>query len=456
MTNSVAVSGTLSKFTYRAELNNRYVSGLSAVSAPEGAPRFEEDVFNRYNVRADLGYQISDRVKIRRFFGLDHFTTGFDDFSFTDADNRAISDQIRTGGNFEWKYNKGKVVVNDVYTRIEREFESSFPSRSDARTYNFDAYINHRFSNRFNVVLGVNGNFSNFNSFSIPFGETEFAQDVDSETAKFDIIDPYVNVVFISEFGLQLNAGARLNNHSNYGTHLVYHVNPSYGFDLGSTNVKVLASYSTAYITPSLFQLFSPSFGNTELEPEENTTLEGGVEVSSGSDFRVSVVYFNRDESNFVDFVTVDPDLFISQYQNIGEDFTASGIEVEVSKTFAKNWQFAGNYTYTRPEERFALRIPEHKANASLSYRFGTKGNVSVSYQFNGDRDDSFFNPDTFEAETVTLESFGLLNLSGSYQLCEQVTVFANIFNLLDEEYEEIVRFQTRGRNARVGFRLNF
>jgi vitamin B12 transporter len=42
--------------------------------------------------------------------------------------------------------------------------------------------------------------------------------------------------------------------------------------------LKLLASYSTAYITPSLYQLYSPY--NLNLTPEESATVEAGFEVS--------------------------------------------------------------------------------------------------------------------------------------------------------------------------------
>jgi len=455
-TNYVAINGTLSKFFYDVSFSNRYVEGLSAISAPEGAENFEADVFNQFNGRINLGYHINKNITLSRFFAFDNFSAGFDDFSFTDADNLSRSEQIRTGGTVTWKYNKGTVTVNDSYTSIEREIESSFPSKFDAKSYTFDAYVNHRVNNQLNVVLGVNGNFSSFNSFSIPFGSSDFGQDIDDETATFDIIDPYVNVVYVSDFGFNVSAGVRLNNHSNYGSHIVYNVNPSYGFELGTANLKILASYSTAYITPSLFQLYDASFGNEELEPEENSTIEGGLELTLGSDTRISAVYFTRNEKNFVDFVTVDPDLFIFQYQNIVDEFDASGVEVEVYKKIGKHFNLSANYTNTQADDRFALRIPEHKANASLGYSPNVKTHLGISYQYNGERDDSFFNPTTFEAESVVLESYGLIDLSGSYAISSHVTVFANISNLLDEEYEELYRFQTRGRNVRGGFRLNF
>ena len=109
--------------------------------------------------------------------------------------------------------------------------------------------------------------------------ESDFEETINPEDAKFTIIDPYANMVYISDFGLNLNAGVRLNNHSEYGSHLVYSLNPSFKKDFGFGYIKGLASYSTAYITPSLYQLFEPTYGNSDLQPEENATIEVGAEI---------------------------------------------------------------------------------------------------------------------------------------------------------------------------------
>ena len=454
-TSHASVNGTLNKFFYNSSFSNRYTDGLSAIAAPEGEDLFGSDVFNRYDGRVNLGYHISENITISQFFSFDKFKSGFDNFDFTDAEFQSVSEQLKTGGHFEWKYKNGTYVFNDSYTWIEREIASGFPSKYDSNSYTFDTYLNHRFTNQLKVVVGLNGNFSSFNSFSIPFGETDFNQDVDEDTAKFNIIDPYVNAVYVSDFGLTVNAGARLNIHSVYDTHLVYNVNPSYAFDFANNTLKVLGSYSTAYITPSLFQLYDPLYGNEDLTPEENRTIEGGLEFSSEEDFRVSVLYFNREEENYVDFVTIDPDLFISQYLNIDETFTTSGVEVEVYKKFGDKVTFQANYTNTQADERFALRIPEHKLNASIGYSISKGVFVGLDYQYVSERDDNFFNPDTFMNEVVTLESYGLLNFKINGQVTQNLKLFAGVSNIFDEEYEELYRYQTRGRNIHTGFTLN-
>jgi len=455
-TNSANINGTLGSFNYAVDFGHNSSKGLSAVAAPEGEANLFEDNFDRFNTKLNLGYKISNKLSLSRFFSLDNFTAQFDDFSYTDAENLTRSEQKRTGGNLIWKYKKGRIVLNDSHSWMDREIESSFPSQFDAKSSTFDAFGSYLVNKQFTLLAGVNANFSRFNSFSIPFGSNAFAQDVDEETANFSIIDPYVNGTYISDFGLSVSAGARLNNHSDYGTHVVYNVNPSYVFSFGKSDLKILASYSTAYITPSLFQLHDPLYGNEELQPEENATVEGGFEFTMGKDLRVSAVYFNRDETNFVDFVTVDPVNFIFQYQNINTEFKASGVEIELYKKLGKNLTFAANYTNTQADENFALRIPEHKANARIGYAFGMKTQMGLSYNYTSERQDVFFNPSTFESEMGTLESFGLLNFNASHQISKNVQVFGGLTNILDEEYEELFRFQTRGRNFHLGLGLTF
>ncbi|MDC1327080.1 TonB-dependent receptor [Ulvibacter sp.] len=443
-TNYVGVNGTVHGFFYKLDLSNRFSDGLSAIAADEGDPKFQEDVFNRYNLNLNVGYHFSKQFKISRFFGIDNFKAGFDDFSYVDADNESESKQRRTGGTLQWKHKKATVTFNDSYTWIEREISASFPSKYDAEAYSFDAFANYEVTSEISTMVGLNGNFATFNSFSIPFGGRDFK------------LDPYLNLLYISKFGLNINTGLRLNMHSDYGNNVVYNINPSYNFDFKNNNLKILASYSTAYITPSLFQLYDPLYGNASLQPEENTTMEAGVEFTSANALRFSVVYFSRNETNYVDFVNVDPDLFIYQYQNTNDAFTASGIEIEASKKFAKKFTATANYTNTQADERFALRIPEHKLNASLGYQVFVTTYLGLNYQFNSERDESFFNPLTFESENTVLSSYGLLDITGSHRLSKNVQLFASMSNILNEEFEELYRYQTRGRNFRLGFTLTF
>lgn len=454
--NAVGLSGRLSDFNYQVNFSHRYSENMSAVRSPDEDMEFEDDPFSKQNVYARLGYKISDQLKFYFYGNFDKFSSSFDDaFMYADADNKLNSEQFRTGSHWEATYKNGSFIFSDSYSELKREVVSDFPGKFDSKVYAFDAYNKYVFFDKLHTVIGVNGIFSSFNSYNIPFGETEFQQTVSDEIANFDIIDPYVNVVYISGFGFNLNAGTRVNLHSEYGTNFVYSINPSYNFNLNEGQMKLLSSYSTAYITPSLYQLFDSNYGNMNLKPEESSTIEAGFEYQLDK-ITFSGVYFRRNSENFIDFVTVDPANFLYEYQNISEEFTASGVEVEFAYQISDNFDLSGNYTFTEAAERFALRIPKHKINAQLGFQLSEKTYTSLSYQYNDDRTDSYYNSESFTNELVVLESYGILDYYIGHQVNDHLKIFGGLNNLTNEKFQELYRFNTRGRNARVGLALNF
>jgi vitamin B12 transporter len=454
--NAVGLSGRLSKFNYQLNFSNRYSENMSAIKSADDNEDFDDNPFSKNNVYARMGYKINENLKFYVYGNFDKFKSSFDDsFMYADADDELKSEQYRAGSHWVATYKNGSFIFNDSYTTLKREISSDYPNKYDGKVYAFDAYNKYVFNEKIHTIFGVNGVISDFNSFSIPYGESEFQQTVSDKTAKFEIVDPYVNAVYLSGFGFNLNAGTRLNIHSEYGDHWVYNVNPSYTYHLKESYLKALTSYSTAYITPSLYQLFAPTYGNPDLKPEESSTYEAGLEFHSNK-MELSAVYFKRNSENFIDFVTVDPVNYISEYQNVSEEFSASGVEVEFRLELLKNLDFKGNYTFTEVEEKFALRIPKHKINASLGLSIAKNTFTSLSYQFNDDRTDSFSNNITFENEPIVLKSFGVLDYYISHQVNDHLKLFAGISNLTNEKYEEIYKFNTRGRNARFGLALNF
>ena len=447
--NSITLNGTLDAFNYLASFGNQFTDGLSAVE--NGS---ESDAFNSYNGLLKLGYNFSDAFNINAYGSFDKFKADFDDgFMFQDADNQSISEQYRLGVSSIFNYNKGSLTLNAAYNNIIRTIESSFPSKFYADSYVVDVFNKYNFNDKFFTVIGINAQQNEMESYLIPFGASQLEQSINPDQANFTIIDPYINAVYVSDFGLNVNAGLRVNNHSEYGSHVVYNVNPSFRKDFSFGYLKALASYSTAYITPSLYQLFEPTYGNAELEPEENETIEGGLELHIDKKATFSVVYFSRNETNFIDFVDIGN--FAFQYRNVSDSFTANGIEFTGNYNITKGLNLNANLTYTSVPDDLDLRIPELKINAKLNYKLGDATLFSLAYQFNDDRNDLVFNNATFENDTVILESYSLFDLYISHSLLNnKLMVFANLNNILNEEYQELFGYSTLGRNVSVGLNL--
>ena len=448
--NSVSFNGTLNRIDYLVGFGNTFSDGLSALSNTT-----EQDTYNAYNANIKVGYELNDDLKITFYGGIDNFKAEYDDsFSFVDADNLLTSNQQRIGLNSNYSYQKGSITFNAAINKVERDNESDFPSLFKSKSFTADVFNKYNFNNKFFTVIGVNFRSSEMDSFVVPFGEDLLTPSITSNEASFEIIDPYVNVVYNSGNGLSVNTGIRLNNHNAYGTQLVYSINPSYKKDTSYGYFKGLASYSTAYITPSLYQLFEPTYGNADLKPEENATIELGLELGINSKATVSAVYFNRRETNFIDFVDLGNWLF--QYTNVEESFTASGAELLLEYKVSDKLNALFNGTYTHLDEDLDLRIPEIKINAKLDYSLSESTQISLSYQYNDERNDAFYNSATFMTEEVVLASYSLVDLYMSHRILNNnMTIFANITNLLNADFEELYGFETRGRNVSFGFNLS-
>ncbi|NNC70939.1 MAG: TonB-dependent receptor [Flavobacteriaceae bacterium] len=434
--NNLSVNGTFKKFTYQALFGHQHTDGLSAVSAGS-----EKDVFSSTNAGIHLGYQFSKNFSIKGVAYQDRFTADYDNTfpTFADADFTSLSDQYRFGLTPKFNYTNGSIKANMSYHRIERKFQSNFPSQFSSKSWVLDIFNKYNFDDHLYAIAGLNSidNTVQFN-----------------EEKNVTSIDPYLNMVWVSDFGLNLNIGARLNNHSEYGSHFIYNLNPSYTITFNDSYLKLLGSYSTSFIAPNLSQLFGDFGPNPNLDPEENTTFETGAELKLSDKLRVSALYFNRKEVNFIDFVIIDFDTFEGEYQNIKNDFSVQGAEIELNAKINDELKLSANYTFTEKKDVVAFRLPKHKANASLNYAFTDTNFIGINYQFVGERKDNDFSQ--FPSE-ITLDSFSLIDFNFRHELLKnRLFLSASITNILNEDYTEIFGFSTRGRNLRLGLRLNF
>ncbi len=431
--NQVNVNGTLDKLTYTAGFGNQYTDGLSAVRSGS-----EKDPFSRYNANVKLGYALRENLNVSVYGVYDHFNAAYDNsFPLEDADFDSKTDQKRVGLSSAYQYGKGSLTINAAYNSVARSFISNFPNAYQADSYILDVYNRYNFNDMFYTVLG----------FNYVEGRTDFGEKKQNNRNT----DPYINAVFVSDFGLNFNAGARLNNHNTYGSNLVYNLNPSYSLDMDKGYLKFFGSYATSFITPSLTQLYGPFGANPDLNPETDRSIEGGLEYKIATGFRISGTYFDRREEDFINYVVIDQTTFESQYQNVTTNFSVRGVEAEVVTNPMDKLELRANYTFTENKDKPALRIPKHKANAMLGYNFARASYVSIRYQFTGERTDTDFET----GENVALADFSIFDLYLSQKvLDDKLNLFLGLNNVFNKDYQELVGYTTRGRNFRFGFNL--
>lgn len=454
----ISVSGDIKKVNYFAGLNSSETKGMSQIAEPTSGSDYENDPFSRQNLIAKLGFKASEKLTLNFFGNYDKikndYDSAFDNTGFNDTNaNVTTSEQIRFGVAPKYKYNKGELVLNSGFTKIKRDYSelNTFSNTLDYSVYEsrsivLDGFNKYNFSKQLFVVLGANYQFNDMKS-NTPFSTIE------NENTKFNIIDGYSTLVYNSNFGLNVNAGARLNNHSAYGNNFVYNVNPSYNFKT-SFPLKVLASYSTAYITPSLYQLFS-EYGNINLTPEKNVTIEAGFETELvNKKIKLNAVAFYRDQNNAIDFY-FDPITFDANYINVNGETKAKGVETSLNIALTSKLQLNGNYTFTQVDKALDRLIPKHKANASFGFQPTNRTFFSVDYQYFNARNDAFFDGTTFAVVTTKLGSYQLVNATAKYELIKsRLTIFGAATNIFNELFTENIGYATRGRNFKIGLNI--
>lgn len=453
-----SVNGNSQKVNYFAGFNSTETGNISQIASFDETVKYEDDRFSRQNIIAKLGFKATEKLTLDFFGNYDKLKNGydltFDNTGFNDTDiNTTTSEQFRFGFSPKFKYNKGEFVLNSGFTKIARDYSeyNSYTLATDYSVYEsrsvvIDAVNKYKVNNNLAVIVGLNYQFNDMLS-ETPYGN------IDNKATKFNIIDGYSTLVYNFDFGLNINTGARLNNHSAYGNNFVYNFNPSYNLK-SSFPLKLVASFSTAYITPSLYQLYS-EYGNANLTPEKNTTVEAGFETQLlDKKIKIDAVAFYRDQTNSFDFF-FDNNTFEAYYVNIGGTNKAKGIETEITFDITSKLRVNANYTFTQVDQVLDRLIPKHKVNAGLDFQPSPRVLFNVNYQYFDARNDAFFDGNTFGTSIVKLDSYQLINALAKYELIKnRLTVFGSVTNMLNEEFVENIGYSTRGRNFKLGINI--
>ncbi|MBD8490839.1 TonB-dependent receptor [Echinicola sp. CAU 1574] len=442
------INGKNEKLSYMVSGNYFTSEGFTSASEEQSVTPFGKDGMDRKNAMLKLGYDFSDRFHLDFVSAYDDMEADYDDNTFTDANNQQLSSQLRFGLTPSYTYAKGVIKLKSIYNQNEREFISSYPSEYKGRNLQLDLTQEHQ------IIEGLKGLWGlNLQQFSY-----EQPGDLSFDSNKFTIIDPYASLFYETNSGFNIHAGARVNTHSEYDAKFIYNVNPSYLFAVTKTiSMKVLASVSTSYVTPSLYQINSPLYGNTDLNPEESLNYEQGVSFYVGNEFTLNLVHFTRDESEPIDFVSIydeEGNYIAGQYQNTASERRVEGFEADLSWLVNQYFDMSANFAHVstdKPETFY--RIPKNKWGLAFNARPAENTQVSLKYNFTSKR--TIY--DWGYGGELDLDSYGLVDLFVQQGFLEnKLNLYGGINNLLDEEFTAIYGYTTRGRTFSLGARFQF
>ena len=102
-----------------------------------------------------------------------------------------------------------------------------------------------------------------------------------------------------------------------------------------------------------------------------------------------------------------------------------------------------------------------HTANAGVAYQITEKLGSSANIAYVGKRYDMYYGPysmvtySSYQSD-VKLPSYTLVNLGVNYQLIPNLNIYANLNNVFNKKYENVLGYGQEGRNVYVGLKGSF
>ncbi|MCX6318817.1 MAG: TonB-dependent receptor [Bacteroidetes bacterium] len=473
---NAGINGRRGNLDYNAAFSYQHSGGINEAVSNTNTTVTDKDGFTQRSVQLGFGFRPVKQLHIQPFFRYGHINGDIDQGAFTDElDYTYRQKSWQAGVRNELELGTSKLTVLYNYNAVDRSYtDDSVKSRNGFDTWSqgmykghehfADAYLHMPLSATVKLTAGLDFRASQSDQ---QYGSVGFfgpyATNYAADSLHQNQLGIYAAMNWNSKAGFNLEMGSRLNIHSEYGSNLVFNINPSY---LVHKTVKLYANISSAYRTPSLYQLFS-EYGNKDLSPEAAITGEAGVQyIARDNKATARITGFVRNVKEVIFFYS-DPVTFRSQYINQDKQ-KDHGVELEAAYTFQPGITLKTFYTYvtgeitTRKSGKDTtyfnlLRRPKSSGGLNLSWKVNKKLLVSSNLQWFGKREDAYFDNNTFSTVNVTLKSYALWDLYAEYGFGNaKWKVFADLRNVADAKYTEISGFQTMGFNGYGGVRLSF
>jgi vitamin B12 transporter len=400
-----------------------YSDGMSA------AVGNEEDPFLRYQWEAKINHKPTAKFNWSLLFSQHYIESAYDNsFPLSDATFELFTQMDRLHFNSDFRYGKGAFSLRSGYQKTQRDFRSDFPFETYSENSTFDLYHTRNIKDVFYTVVGLQWqkNFAVFDAFP--------------NSQQTDI---YANVVSQFSDTFRINSGVRWNQHSTYKNHFTYNFNPSVLLvDKKDVQLKLIATASSAFIAPSLYQLFDPYSGNIDLMPETNQSFEFGT-VLSGNKTSGGILFFGRQESDALRY-----DLVSFRYQNGPENIWYEGLEFDFNTVVLSKLDFKFQYTYVTTPSGDLRYLPKNATLSQLRYQLDEYAQVNINLQTKGKR--LGLDNETF------LDAYQLFDLRFAKSIPNwKLNISASLTNIFNEEYEQTEGYATRGRNLILGLRYS-
>ncbi len=449
-----AVAG-LSGNAYAISLNGGYTRTDGISSAASGT---EADGFRQWRIggrgRLDLAEGLSAKLSARYTdsrVDLDGYPAPL--YSFADTPEFQKSREVSGRAGLDYQGTDWALAGGFALSDIRRDYYD--PTYGTAPSYGYkgrseraDVSGGVDVTDQFRVIFGVDSEWSRFSG------------SFDAEQ-KARLSSTHALLTYNGD-RLNLAAGVRLDDHSQFGSEWTFGANGSFAV---SNDWRVRASYGEGFKAPTLFQLFS-FYGNAALNPERSRSFDFGIEQGDrNGDLHFALTAFRRDSLDLIDFVScfgVSGGICVGRpdgtYNNISKA-RAEGIEAEADARLGGGFTLHAAYSYTK-----AINRTPGAANFGNDLARRPRNALTLSADWQAPLQDLTLGADlrvvsdSFDnaSNSQRLEGYALVTLRANLPLSEGVELYGRIENLTNTSYQTIAGYGTAGRSAYAGVRARF
>lgn len=438
---NIGLSGKVDVFTYNLSYTHGKTDGISEAERPAGSnANFDKDGLKQDALNANFSVQLDKRLSVNPFVRYFYGDFDYDSDAFKDANFTSTSKHFNGGVNAIYQLDKGKITLNYSHENTFREYFSNYPGKYEGAMNLVDVFYNQNIGSKVNLLLGLDNRATSVKQFKAVLAEPSA-----------NLFSTYASVLLhdLSIFNLEL--GGRYNKHNKYGENFTYSVTPSLNI---IKEVKLFGTVSSAFRAPTLEMLFGQYGANINLKPEKSTSYEAGASFNFLEEkVNLRLVGFKR---NMTDAIIYGAKGYTNQ-----DEQKDKGFEIEPGVKFG-NFSLNGYYAYVEGKQisgakvsDILLRRPKNTYGLNAGVQVLPSLYVNASYKFTGERTDSDFS--TFPSVNKVLASYHLVNFYTEYAIAKKrVKLFADLKNITNRKYTEIIGYSTMGFNMNAGVNFSF
>lgn len=404
--------------------------------------------FEQYGGYAKLGYDFTDNWKVWGDVNVTRFNAtnpGSVMKPYIDNDQRITRDMTsfalenhyeKTSGALSFFYNWGDHWINDGYQPGGEPLQYRFNSNDQMLGVSWYQSIQLFQGNR----LTVGADYFHFggeawNQFFDGHRET-------SADKSLNEVAGYVDFRQDIAAWLTLDAGARVDYHSQTGTEFIPQVGLAFHLP---ENAEIKAMASKGFRNPTIREMYMFPPQNPDLKPEKLWNYELSFSqrlMDNRLSYGLNVFYINGE--NLI-IRLPNPNGSGMLNQNSGE-IENWGAEANVGYQFNPVWSVMANYSWLHMENP-VLASPEHKLYGGVNFRKG-RWSASTGIQY--------VKGLYTDLDAATKENFVLWDMQGSFKATNYLSFYVRGENLLAQRYEINAGYPMPKATFMGGVNINF